>query len=432
MLEERVPWAWPLFWVVFLTYIGLGLVGYFSRDETPSFERVETLVQRGNQELLTDNDESSKTFRQALVMVDKLPVIEADTRAFSRTTLHVALKQQPAASDLATLAKSKKKPYALFARLISAQKVTENDVKAYRKEANLKAPFQRLGEYVLIQKAEMTLPSVFDRMKWESVVAAFAYLGLGVFGLFIIPIAFLTNGLRIKGHPVAQVTPAQGEIGAARSVMIFGWFICVGVLLALVPSSLGIILRTLIMIVIGLAGIFWLVTVPLKGRRHQLADYGFASEGLFGRIGMGFGFAPTASLIAFGLGIVGTFLFRNLPSAEHPVSVTLESSPSIPEVIGLMLQACVFAPVFEELMFRGVMFPALSQKLKSPFWGAMVSSLIFAAIHPTGIPAWFALASLGMFGCLLTMTTRSIVPAVVLHATHNFVTLLAALNFGGF
>ena len=61
-------------------------------------------------------------------------------------------------------------PKALFRR-----EVTEDDVKAYRKEADLKAPFHRLGEYVLIQKAGMKFPSVTDRLQWESVVAAFAY-----------------------------------------------------------------------------------------------------------------------------------------------------------------------------------------------------------------------------------------------------------------
>jgi membrane protease YdiL (CAAX protease family) len=55
------------------------------------------------------------------------------------------------------------------------------------------------------------------------------------------------------------------------------------------------------------------------------------------------------------------------------------------------------------------------------------SSLLFAMVHPTGVPAWPALAAIGAMAALLTFQTRSLVPSIVMHAVHNGTLLLLNL-----
>ena len=55
---------------------------------------------------------------------------------------------------------------------------------------------------------------------------------------------------------------------------------------------------------------------------------------------------------------------------------------------------------------------------------ALVSSFLFASIHPQGPVLWAALASVALFSCFLAQKTRSLVPSITMHLAHN-TTLLA-------
>lgn len=85
---------------------------------------------------------------------------------------------------------------------------------------------------------------------------------------------------------------------------------------------------------------------------------------------------------------------------------------------GAIMLAVVWAPVTEELMFRGMLFPGLSAWLR---WlpGAVMSAFVFAVIHPqgwAGVPAIMALA--GAFS-LLRMWRRSLIAPMTAHALNN-------------
>jgi len=85
---------------------------------------------------------------------------------------------------------------------------------------------------------------------------------------------------------------------------------------------------------------------------------------------------------------------------------------------GAIMLAVVWAPVSEELMFRGLLFPGLSAWLR---WmpGMLVSAFVFAVIHPqgwAGVPAIMALAA--AFS-LLRMWRRSLIAPMTAHALNN-------------
>jgi membrane protease YdiL (CAAX protease family) len=84
-----------------------------------------------------------------------------------------------------------------------------------------------------------------------------------------------------------------------------------------------------------------------------------------------------------------------------------------------VLKSVVFAPIFEELMFRGVLFICLMRQLGG-LKAALLSSLIFALVH-TQYDAW-EMASVGVFGlgcCWLTWRTGSLKPGIALHMLYN-------------
>ena len=93
--------------------------------------------------------------------------------------------------------------------------------------------------------------------------------------------------------------------------------------------------------------------------------------------------------------------------------------------------AVIGAPIVEEHIFRGWIFPALSKLLNSVWAGGVVSSLCFAMIHPQGPTMWPALACIGGTCCLLTHYTRSLWPGMILHAVHNGLLVGMAYTING-
>jgi len=87
--------------------------------------------------------------------------------------------------------------------------------------------------------------------------------------------------------------------------------------------------------------------------------------------------------------------------------------------VGLLL--AVMPAVCEELLFRGWMLAGLAGRMPSPrraAWAIGGQAAAFAAFHllPERMPQTFVL---GVVAGALTLLTRSLLPAVVMHAAHN-------------
>ncbi len=81
---------------------------------------------------------------------------------------------------------------------------------------------------------------------------------------------------------------------------------------------------------------------------------------------------------------------------------------------------CVVAPICEEILFRGYIFPALGN-WKGPWVAAVLTGLIFGAIHAGSAPAvdLVPLAALGFGLCVLYRASGSLYPCIVLHLLNN-------------
>lgn len=96
----------------------------------------------------------------------------------------------------------------------------------------------------------------------------------------------------------------------------------------------------------------------------------------------------------------------------------MEYINSIP-VIVLLIESCIIAPIFEELLYRGVLLNGLLNKY-SYKKAIIYSALVFGIAHlnlPQGINAFFLALILGV----VFYYTKSIYICIIMHAVNNIV-----------
>jgi membrane protease YdiL (CAAX protease family) len=87
------------------------------------------------------------------------------------------------------------------------------------------------------------------------------------------------------------------------------------------------------------------------------------------------------------------------------------------------LEAVFIAPIVEELIFRGILYPAIKQRgfHKLAIWG---TSIFFAAIH-NSLVTLIPLTFLAVILTLLYETTRNLLAPIVAHSLFNLANYLA-------
>ncbi len=99
---------------------------------------------------------------------------------------------------------------------------------------------------------------------------------------------------------------------------------------------------------------------------------------------------------------------------------------SVITVILESLDAVLWAPIFEEIAFRGLIYTALRRRF-SPFVSAVASAAAFAALHPYGVAGLLALFTSAVASALVYERTRSLIPCIASHAFTNFLVLTSHL-----
>ncbi|MEX2223211.1 MAG: type II CAAX endopeptidase family protein [Candidatus Rokuibacteriota bacterium] len=94
-------------------------------------------------------------------------------------------------------------------------------------------------------------------------------------------------------------------------------------------------------------------------------------------------------------------------------------------VAASVVDGVVWAPIFEELAFRGLLYPTL--RLRLPPWpAALLSAALFGVAHGYGLHGFAAVTWSGMVWALGYERTRSLLPGILAHAASN---LLATTSF---
>lgn len=453
-------------WAVLLTLLGLMVMLeaflYFGRpDELSAFPTIEkgltlNVYQRELPRLLPGSGAKSLTTAgQSSSLRRMIPKAEKGSSSLAMAELVLVLKTEAGESvteeDLqrvrAAAAKPDKEPpkkgvkadarsaAAAIEGIYGSKTLTVNAANRYVAELPTTSIVYRLAAAHALEKAGVK--DARTRMVSNAKVLSFAvamvvvlialFLGLGLWLVYIV--SRINGKLKPLGHPVGDLDLLGADLLAGRAAQLMVGFAVLSTggayltKLAGVEPRLGSVISSAVNLLL-LPVVFLL---PIAGRRVTLADIGWRKDNLVKNIGWGLSGAIANIPILLTLAAIGSFVFQGLPDPVHPVTQDLEMSQDIFSLSMLAFLASVAAPMFEETVFRGCIFPAIGRVLNSRVWGIVCSSLLFAAIHPTGVPAWLPLAGIGAMSCLLTLQTRSLVPSMVMHAVHNFATLALVL-----
>ncbi len=274
-----------------------------------------------------------------------------------------------------------------------------------------------------------------------------AFLG-GLIALIIVTIA-LVKSTRAGVNPLAA-TPRKtaivlGETFAIWLVAFFALNILAGLLgetlvgvlgLEGLPQGMHLGLALNITAFVGSLGV---LAYPLmrgvRGSELRTAigldrGSGLVREALHG-VACYFAAVPlllAGLLIYLLLAFIARTVFGHAPSPGHPVTELYQGADALRLVL-VFLIAAVAAPVVEEIMFRGVLFSHLRAtvtprlRFASLLVSAVVSSAIFALIHPQGVLFAPALGGLAVGFCLYREWRGSLIAPIVAHGINNAVTL---------
>lgn len=129
-------------------------------------------------------------------------------------------------------------------------------------------------------------------------------------------------------------------------------------------------------------------------------------------------------VLALWANTVGGLVSVIIPSLGEAARAYMETNRNLlmPDHIGLAIVAAVTvsinAPLCEEMLFRGAILPA-QRTHNLPLWLILaINGLLFGVIHFSAI-AFLPLTILGAFLAYITVRSRSIWPAILVHAIVN-------------
>jgi Type II CAAX prenyl endopeptidase Rce1-like len=116
---------------------------------------------------------------------------------------------------------------------------------------------------------------------------------------------------------------------------------------------------------------------------------------------------------------------------RHVLIKVLNDDPPKALLISILIAGCIGAPLLEELLVRGLLFGAFSQRFGRLVGGA-VSSLLFGFAHIMAYPIKMIppLVVMGVVLAWLAWQTGSIVPGIFIHAFVNSIGLGMAASLG--
>lgn len=438
--------GWIALCIVLGTLIALQLVSYLGRDSEESDPFVAV----------------SASFRQAILVREALERIPGSARflgtEFDDATideliaqvaperkkhataarLYAAMrnevKKEVKPEDLEILAKSLKPEERSFAELYSQKSLTPEQVEELTVDFPDAAFSYRIAHLHALEKSgdKGARKRFFPDADVMKLIVGFGLMMgailTGTLLLFLYGAMRLSGRWKPAGHPEGAATPAIADAYAGKAaLMLMGFILCgVGISIVFAP----VLREEFVNVLAGVATttVALLLLTKWRGKSGPtLKLFAFEKKQFWGDVVWGVGGAMANIPLFLCVGTFGRQLFSGLPAPEHPINTQLQADQSLVTVILLGIAAAVIAPIFEEICFRGAITPAMERLFGGPAPGIIAAGLAFAAIHPTGIPAWFPLAMIGSMAAMLTYQRGSLMAAVVFHAVHNASLLMLTL-----
>ncbi len=170
----------------------------------------------------------------------------------------------------------------------------------------------------------------------------------------------------------------------------------------------------------------------VKGKNNQIK----LKEG-FCKPKRSFGWIAKWLVISFGIIIVASCvvgfilnIIEQLTGAKLSGSSNIFMSASVvtvPTYVVDILPTLIFAPFFEEILFRGLIYK--NNEKAGHLFSIVVSGLLFGLCHQS-VRQIIVASVVGMFCCFLYLKTKSIFPSIILHFIVNLKSVLLAYLLG--
>lgn len=250
-------------------------------------------------------------------------------------------------------------------------------------------------------------------LRWRAIVNGAGIAMLGLAGLCFVPRTLhrLACGLRERPRGYSGAwTPALG-----LTVFMLGTLAWIGFVAML---DLG---------VRGVIGLPPLMAVMLDTAARMLPSlivigFLFKQPSHAVRV-MGLNRSPHPRMILgmFALLLLADWGLRLIPGAAgdgEPGGGLSLAEAGVNGLIFSVVSACIVAPIAEEILYRGVLFRSLGNRL-GILPSAILSSVIFASIHFYGLYGFASVAVFGFACAMLYAATGSLVSVIFLHSLYN-------------
>ncbi len=258
---------------------------------------------------------------------------------------------------------------------------------------------------------------------------------LGAFILLVLLIAWLTKEARTKRRAVVAVPWTLVDVAEAVVVLTF-LMVCLSIGTAVIrsliaPAGQSETIDALLVAVsyaLACAGAIALMIYRIGFTRPYWQLLGVRLHNIPRQLGQGVaGYAVFIGLLFVALLVLRLLgLDAFLPLAKAPTELLTEARSPATLAIYLVVVA-VIAPVVEEIIFRGFVYPGL-RRIMPVAPAALGSALIFAGVHVSApVGGLVVIVLVGVVLACLYERTGSILPSMVAHSMYNsFVfTLLA-------
>jgi len=286
-----------------------------------------------------------------------------------------------------------------------------------------------------LQEREIAQQSVFKLALIGGIPAVGGLLGVGL--LLFVVIQQLLQGKRsllATNGDVGWDTPWDWEV--IWQVLILGFFFVGQLLLPVFFGLLGInpatysvrekafyVLLSYVLMATGGLSVLYFSIKPFLPIAEDWFRFKFRSYWVLWGLG---GYLTALPLVII-VSLLNQKLWDGQGGSNPILPLALEGKDNVALVI-FFLTACVAAPIFEEIMFRGFLLSSLTRYM--PVWSAIIlSSLLFAIAH-LSFSEVLPLATLGMVLGVVYTRSRNLLSSILLHGLWNAGTLLSLFVLG--
>jgi membrane protease YdiL (CAAX protease family) len=269
---------------------------------------------------------------------------------------------------------------------------------------------------------------------------ALAGVVLHITGLILLMLGSLRSAL-----VVTQASAVRGSVYAETFAVWFVLFVGAQLGAGILVQALGLADRTEVALgaafVAFFASLAALVWPVMRGLSWSTVceDIGLtAGKGVIREILVG-PLVYAAGLPIMIAGLIIYLLLRTLfpetEQASHPIVETFGGGGL--GIVAVFAVACIAAPIVEEIAFRGILYRHLREserflgRVVAVVLATVISSVIFAGIHPQGLLFIPVLGGLATAFCLGREWRGSLISAIVAHAINNAVTLSLGVTIAG-